>query len=403
VKSAAFLAAVLLLGGCAREPPPVKAEHPAEPRQEASNSLRLSAAGQKQSGVIVEVARSHSVPQVLRSPARFTNNENQTWRVGAVTEGRVVKVLANPGDRVSYGQVLARMHSHEIHESRAAYTKAVADLSRLRSNESYARRVRDRAKRLYDLKAGSLEQLEHAEAELRNAETGTRNGEVEVDRTRRHLTEFLGIPAEDSVDDHQHEDADHGLIPVRAPASGVVLTRAVTAGTVVSPASELFVISDLLILWAMVDVNQEHLAKLRTGMPVRVYVQAYENRAFAGRIGRVGEALDPSTRTVKVRVDVPNPGALLKPEMYATAEIELGGSESGLFVPAEAAQEVRGQTVIFVRKTGDEFEVRPVTLGPAAGGSVQVLRGLTAGEEVVSRGSFILKSEFLKASLAEEE
>jgi cobalt-zinc-cadmium efflux system membrane fusion protein len=132
-------------------------------------------------------------------------------------------------------------------------------------------------------------------------------------------------------------------------------------------------------------------------------VQAYPNRAFGGRIGKLGEALDPATRTVQVRVDLPNPGGLLKPEMYATAEIELGGSDLGLFIPAEAPQELRGQTVIFVLKGPEEFEARPVELGPSVEGSVQVVRGLKPGDQVVSFGSFILKSEFLKASLAEED
>jgi cobalt-zinc-cadmium efflux system membrane fusion protein len=401
MRAAIALGALTLLAGCSRQPEPVRAEK-AEAKPAAPNTVQLATAAQKQAGVVIEMVRSQSVPQVLRSPARLTNNENQTWKVGANTEGRIVKVFANPGDRVESGEVLARMHSHEIHEGRAEYRKAVAEAGRLRSNEAYARRLRDRAKRLFELKAGSLEQVEHAETELRNAETAVRNAEVEVDRTRRHLTEFLGIPAEED-DEHDHDDPDHDLIPVIAPAAGVVLTRSVTPGTVVSAAGDLFTIADLSGLWAIAEVNEEHLSKVRAGMPARVFVQAYPNRAFGGRIGKLGEALDPATRTVQVRVDLPNPGGLLKPEMYATAEIELGGSDLGLFIPAEAPQELRGQTVIFVLKGPEEFEARPVELGPSVEGSVQVVRGLKPGDQVVSFGSFILKSEFLKASLAEED
>jgi cobalt-zinc-cadmium efflux system membrane fusion protein len=177
----------------------------------------------------------------------------------------------------------------------------------------------------------------------------------------------------------------------------------VTPGTVVSPASEMFTIADLSMLWAIAEVNEEHLSKLREGMPVRISVQAYVDRSFAGRIGKLGETLDPATRTVRVRVEVPNRLGLLKPEMYASAEIKMGGTDSGLFVPAEASQEVRGQTVVFVRKSPSEFEVRPVRLGLPVGGAVQVLSGLRDGEAVVSLGSFILKSEFLKSTLAEED
>jgi cobalt-zinc-cadmium efflux system membrane fusion protein len=401
---AAFAATVALvfLPACGRETAAEKKpapEHAAAP----ANTVRLTVARQRQAGIAVEPAAVRSIPQTLRSPARLSNNENQTWRVGAVTEGRVVKVLANPGDAVAYSQVLARLHSHEIHESRAAYTRALAELGRVRSSLAYAGRLRDRARRLLELKAASVEQLEHAEAEVRNAETAVRNAEVDVDRTRRHLSEFLGIPAETTPEKHGHEDDDADLIPVRAPASGVVLSRAVTPGTVVNAASELFVLTDLSLLWALADVNEEHLPRLRTGMRVRLYVQAYGERAFTGRIGKLGEALDPDTRTVKVRVDVPNQRRLLKPEMYATAEIELGGSESGIFIHTDAVQEMRGATAVFVRKGSEEFEVRPVELAGAPAGFARVVRGLEAGDAVVTAGSFILKSEFLKASMAEEE
>jgi cobalt-zinc-cadmium efflux system membrane fusion protein len=401
MRAVVLVLALLALAGCSRPPDPVRAEK-AETKAPAPNTVQLAVAAQKQSGVLVETVRSQSVPQVLRSPARLTGNENQTWKVGANTEGRVVKVFANPGDRVKEGDVLARMHSHEIHESRADYRKAFAEAARLRSNQAYALRLRDRAKRLLDLKAGSVEQLEHAETELRNAETAARNADVEVDRTKRHLTEFLGIPAEED-DEHDHADPDHDLIPVRAPATGVVITRAITPGTVVSTAGELFIISDLSTLWAIAEVSEEHLSKLRAGMHTRIFVQAYPNRPFPGRIGKLQESLDPATRMVKVRIDVPNPAGMLKPEMYATTEIEIGGSDLGLFVPTEAPQELRGQTVVFLRKTPELFEARPVELGPNVQGSVQVLRGIQAGDEVASRGSFILKSEFLKATLAEED
>jgi RND family efflux transporter MFP subunit len=149
-------------------------------------------------------------------------------------------------------------------------------------------------------------------------------------------------------------------------------------------------------------VSEEHLAKLRVGMPVRVYVQAYGERAFPGRIGKLGAELDPTTRTIMVRVDVPNPDGLLKPEMYATAEIELGQSEPSLFVPQVSVQEVHARSVVFVQKAEDRFEVRPVQLGRAVADTVEIAGGIRDGERIVTRGSYVLKSQLLKGSLAEE-
>jgi cobalt-zinc-cadmium efflux system membrane fusion protein len=408
VKPIAAILVMLLAAACGRRPAaPAAATAGPEPAaaKGAANSVALDAAGQRSAGVAVELVRVRSLPEVIRATARLGNDENRTWRVGAITDGRVVRVLANAGDMVRQGQVLARLHSHDIHESRAEYQKALAELARANADQALAERRRDRARRLLDLKAGSQAELEHAETELKNAQSRIATAQAEVDRTRTHLTEFLGIPAGNPVHPgalpHGAED-DREFIPVIAPASGVVLARGITPGTVVTPANDLFVISDLATLWANADVNEEFLPRLRPGMPARIFVQAYGREAFSGRVGKLGEAFDPQTRMVRVRIDVPNRGGRLKPEMYASAEIEIGGSRPSVFVPEEATQEVRGETVVFVRTAPDRFEVRPVQLGNLVNGAFEVAAGLKPGDAVAVRGTFILKSEYLKASIAEE-
>ncbi|MEO8658308.1 MAG: efflux RND transporter periplasmic adaptor subunit [Bryobacteraceae bacterium] len=393
-----FVIVLLALGagGCSRKEATPAAEAAARPAKDANNAVVMDPATQKSAGVVVEAAPVRSLPEVVRATARLTNDENQTWRIGAITDGRIVRVLANPGDLVREGAVLARMHSHDVHESRALYQKAQMELARARTEEAYSVRARDRAKRLFDLKAGSLEQWEHSETELKNAQTMVSNAQVEVERVRHHLTEFLGLSEETSGGDEGE------LIPVISPASGTVLSRGVTPGTVVTPANDLFVVSNLASLWAIAEVNEDHLSRLKPGMPAKVTVQAYGLTAFRGRIGKLGESLDPTTRTVKVRIDLPNPGGKLKPEMYAAAEIEIGGSEPSVFVPQGATQDVRGETVVFVQTAPDRFEVRPVQVGRSLDGSFEVTRGLRAGDHVATRGAFVLKSEFLKASMSEE-
>jgi cobalt-zinc-cadmium efflux system membrane fusion protein len=266
----------------------------------------------------------------------------------------------------------------------------------------YQTGVRDRAKRLLDLRAGSVAQLEQAETALRNSQTEVHNAEIEVERTRAHLTEVLGIPAEESEVPRGPDGDDNDLIPIKAPADAVVLARNVTLGTVVNPANDLFVLADLSTLWAIAEVNEEFLGKLRTGMPVQIFVQAYPNQAFPGRIGKLGEALDPGTRTIKVRIDLPNPQGRLKPEMYADAEIQVGRGGSALMLPTEAIQDLRGQSVVFVQVAPDRFEVRPVRTGRAVDQSLEILSGLQVGDQVAVRSAFILKSEFLKESLSGE-
>jgi cobalt-zinc-cadmium efflux system membrane fusion protein len=399
---ALLAACALLWAGCSR-PQPSGTVAEAKVRKSPARWVVLSPQAQREAGILTAPARLVSVPLTLEAAGRITPDENRTWRVGAVTEGRIVTVSVAVGDRVVPNQVLARMHSHDIHESRAAYRKALAEVARLRSAEAYARRVRDRARRLYELKAGSLEQLEHAETQLRNAQAELSNAEADLDRARRHLVEFLQIPVEAPEPEPgagAHRDED--LIPIQSPAGGVVVARNVTPGTVVNTSTDLFVISDLSSLWMIATLAEEHLARLKPGLPVRVTVQAYPGRHFPGRIARLGEQLDPATRTVQVRVALPNRDGLLKPEMYARAEILLGPSAPALFVPQEAVQEIEGQTAVFVRTAPERFEPRAVRTARTVGTDVEITAGLRPGEVIAVRGSYILKSELLKAALAEE-
>jgi cobalt-zinc-cadmium efflux system membrane fusion protein len=135
---------------------------------------------------------------------------------------------------------------------------------------------------------------------------------------------------------------------------------------------------------------------------VRVIVRAHPGRAFSGRILRLGEELDPTTRTLKVRVLVPNEGRLLKPEMYAAAEIQRASSRSALFIPEAAAQELNGSRVVFVRTGPGRFQARAIDIAGTMNGRMEVTAGLKAGEQVVVKGSFVLKSQMLRGSLEEE-
>ncbi len=397
--------AAVVASGCGGPAPPESAgaERPAAVDEGSSHEVVLDEEAQREAGIVIERVEARALPELIRVTGRITINENQTWRVGAVTDGRIVQVLVREGDRVEEGQILARLHSHDVHESRAEYRRAVAELDRLQAGLSYALNLRNRTRRLYELKAASLQQLEQAEAELRNAETAVANGKVELERTRTHLEDFLGVPA-DVPADHEAERGydEHDLVPIRAPAGGTLLKRNVTAGTVVEPSQDLFVITELSTLWMMGAVNEAHLAKLRIGMPVRIWVQAYPNRSFAGRLAKLNTELDATTRTITARVEVPNSDGRLKPEMYALAELELSGTREAVFVPEVAVQEVEGRRSVFVRTGRNRFEPRAVETAPGVGGHIEVIAGLRPGEEVVVAGGFVLKSHLLKSAPAEE-
>jgi len=397
-----LIVVVTALTGCGKSSPDtVKADAP-KPADEASKtSVMLDTALQKEAGIAVETVATRGLPQVIRASARVTQDENFTWRVGAITEGRIASIFANVGDAVKADQVLARMHTHDIHESRAEFQKAQAELQRAMASEAYARKVRDRARRLYELKAGALSEAEHAESEVRNAQTLIENATTEVERTRVHLEEYLGVTAvEKHAPNEPHTDDE--LVPVKAPRGGVVITRGVSVGSVVSPASDLFLISDLSRVWAIADMQEDAMPRLRVGMNARLFVNAYGEQPFASRIAKIGDSLDPVTRMVKVRLELANPGMKLRPEMFGTVEVEVGTTEAAIMLPAEAVQDIRGASFVFVQTAPTRFDVRPVETGRNRDGAIEIRKGLKDGDRVAVKGVFILKSEFLKASLAEE-
>jgi cobalt-zinc-cadmium efflux system membrane fusion protein len=393
----------VFLAACTGKTEPVK---PAKAKAEAKGEpgeVHLSPELQKTAGLQIVDVEKRNVPLTFRVTGRLIADEEHTHKAGAITDGRVVKVYFNIGDRVQKGQVLARLHSHDIHESRSEYLKAKLELTRLETQRAFAQRNRDRIRRLLDLKAASQEQYDNAENELKNAAANIEAARVEVQRTRQHLEEFLEVAAEDPAGHKVGEfDHDDDTAPVKAPAGGVIISRAISAGSVTKPGDDLFVISDLSSVWMIAAVPEEYMGKLRTGMNAQVSVRAFENRVFNGRLTRIGDQLDAETRTVQARIVLANPRGELKPEMYAAAELTAGGNGDALYIPQESIQELNGHSIVFVAGANNKFVARAVETGLRAGGSISIISGLAAGDRVVTRGAFLLKSEMLKSTLTEE-
>ena len=354
-----------------------------------------------------EEARLTVIPEELQVTGRIGVNENLTSRVGTLAGGRVTQVMAGTGDRVTKGSVLALINSHEVHDTRSEYAKAVAELRRCRAELEYAKNARDRADRLFKLKAISLEQLQRAETDQSSADLSVSSAQAEVNRVEETLR-HLGVSVETALEEYtkpgeargQYEEEE--MVPVLSPITGTVMQRLVSPGVVVTPASDLFVISDLSTLWVIAEVPERNLSVLRVGRAVEIGVQAYEDKLFPGRIALIGTSLDPNTRTVQVRCETSDQRGLLKPEMYATIRIEVGEGRQGTVIPAAAIQDVDGQNVVFVREGADRFRARQVRLGRQTGSQVEVLEGIKTGETIATKGSFLLKSELLKRRFSVE-
>jgi cobalt-zinc-cadmium efflux system membrane fusion protein len=400
---------LVLLPGCTSEAPAPAAAPPVQNVEQGVVVLAPEAL--KDGRVQWEAAKVSSMPELIRVTGRIGVNENLTSRVGSIVDGRVAEIFANVGDQVTKGQDLARLVSHEVHDARAEYAKARAELAQRQSELEFARTAAKRASRLYELKAGSLESVQRAQADVQSAESAVTVARVEVNRVAEQLR-HLGLSTEGAEDEYTKplasgkptagEFEEDELVPVVAPIGGTVLKRLVSPGTVVTPSSDMMVISDLTTLWVNAEVPEKYLPALRVGRSVGITVQAYGDQVFPGRITYIGDTLNPATRTVEVRCETRNSEGKLKPEMYATISFGVGEVTNALLIPTVAIQDVEGQSTVFIREEDTRFRARRIRVGRQAGLQSEVLEGLTPGEVVVTAGSFLLKSELLNRNTAAE-
>jgi cobalt-zinc-cadmium efflux system membrane fusion protein len=197
-----------------------------------------------------------------------------------------------------------------------------------------------------------------------------------------------------------NEEADQ--VPILAPAAGYVMEKNVTPGRTIAPGQDAFVIGDLSQVWMLAAVRQEELARLHLGQSVSVTVPGVSDERVIGTITNLGQELDPTTRVMPVRIALRNPGGRLRPEMLINAEITVGPGKPTLAVPSDAIQQINGQDAVFVRTTPDRFVLRAVRVGRTTDAKTPVLEGLAKGEQVVVRGSFVLKSHLLRSTIESE-
>jgi RND family efflux transporter MFP subunit len=243
----------------------------------------------------------------------------------------------------------------------------------------------ERTTRLVEIGAASRQELE----EVRAVHAGH---ETEVAAARQRLM-LLGLSSEQVV---QLRDASQVVseVSVRAPGDGVVIGRTVNTGQVVTSGQELFTVTDLRTVWVIGDLYEKDFAAVRVGAPATVTAPGGAVGPVRGRVAYIDPRVDPSTRTAKVRVEVPNRDATLRLGMYVTISLELPGGRHAL-VPQSAVQSIGERTVVYVSAEGEEgrFTERTVKVGRTVGKSVEVLEGLTPGDQVVTEGSFLLRAE----------
>jgi cobalt-zinc-cadmium efflux system membrane fusion protein len=319
--------------------------------------------------------------------------DTRIGHVRPLTRGRVEKVDVRVGDRVRAGQALATFDNIEAGEVLAEYQGAVTELQRLKLQQASAQRIAERNNELSDLGAIAKKNAELSRVEAQSAQDSVRVQQSVVaglvSRLRRFGVEQVNVSNPSTV--------------IRAPFAGVVIKAQTAPGDVFDADRELFSIADLSHVWVQAEVYEQDLGRVKIGQPAVITVDTYPGEKFQGQVTYLGDILDPQTRTARVRCEVANPEIRLKLDMFASIELPTHFSRRALVVPASAIQDLNGNSVVFIRKTPTGFEVRPVKTGKTLEEETEVQSGLQEGEQVVSVGSFHLKSVALSGQIGEEE
>ncbi len=342
-----------------------------------SEELTLTPEEAERAGVKVEEIRPQALGDQVVVTATIRPDQDKIVRVAPRIEGRITSAPAKLGDRVRAGQTLATLDSVAVGEAHAAWVLAQAELriaqadfaraERLDADEIIARKDFLRARSDRDKAAATLR--------------------AAADRLR-----LLGV-------DTSAGGVGASAFAVTAPFAGTVIEKNATLGELASPSEPMFTVADLSSVWIQADLPEAALAKVRVGANASVSVPAYPQETFVGRVDYIGASVNKDTRTVGARIVVPNADERLKPEMFATATIEVAGEKrEAIALPADAIVLMQGQPTVFVLEH-DAYEMRVVEPGERVGDRTVIKAGIEAGEQVVTSGAYALKARKLKSQL----
>jgi membrane fusion protein, heavy metal efflux system len=336
----------------------------------------------------VQQAKIETAPVVLgpiNNQVLFTGelvfNEERLAKISSRLPGRVIQIVADYGQTVKPGDVLAIIDSVELGQAQMGAKQAAARFNA-------AQKAYDRARQLYEGRA-----ISQAELQERQARLEVERADLDYAQNRLRLLGAGGVkPA--ALPKGSRSGANFAL---RTPIAGRVVDRKVTPGLVVKEEEELFTVADTSALWCFVQIPEKDLPLVRVGSQATLTISSLPRHEFPGRVDYLADLVDKATRTIRGRVRVDNSGNLLKAGMFANIAIGVG-QRHALSVPESAILAANGESFVFVELAPGTYQKHLIKTGMKGAGRLEVVEGLGADEPVVVRGGFILKSELEKGA-----
>jgi cobalt-zinc-cadmium efflux system membrane fusion protein len=318
-------------------------------------------------------------------------NEDTTTPVFSPYSGRVSKLIARPGDLVERGAPLFAIEASEFVQGHNDLVTAVAGVEKARSRLTLAQTAEKRQRELQAIRGGTLKDLEQAQSDLVAAQGDLRSAEIALAAVRNRLR-ILGRSDEEIA---QLEKADRIAAEtiVSAPIGGTIIQRRVGLGQYINAGASdpIYTVGNLSTVWLIANVRESDAPKMKVGAAVEVTVLAFPGQVFNARLAYVAPALDPNTRRLPVRAEIQNTRRELLPEMFASFRIVSGDGRLMPAVPADAIVYEGASARVWIARPDDKTVVsRSITVGDTTNGLVEVLKGLTVGETVVTSGTLFI-------------
>ncbi len=315
----------------------------------------------------VDTARESAMKNELNLTGEVSFDENNVVKVFPFASGQVMKVNVSLGDKVTAGQVLAVIRSADVAGNYSDLTSAKADLA-------ISKRQLQQAEYLY--KNGISSERDYTEAKENY------NKAVAADNKLREQIAINGGGNTNAA----------GTLVVKAPRSGYIVEKNITSGNYIRPdnGSSMFTISDMKDVWIKANVFESDIAKVRVGYTAHITTLAYPGKVFTGKVDNVGSVLDSDSKVLTVRISLPNPDMLLKPEMFTNVMVSNNEAAQAVAIPAGAVVFDSGKNYVVIYRDKCNLSVREVNVIKSVEDTTYVAAGIKPGERVISKNQLLL-------------
>jgi membrane fusion protein, heavy metal efflux system len=335
-----------------------------------SGDQKVSAQSKQTTPIQLAQVRLEAVQNEVAVPAKVQSDPERVVHIYPPVSGRLVSLNVRPGDVVKQGQTVAMIESSDAATARSDYEKAKIEAERSQQAEK-------RASLLLQHEVLAQKDYEDIKAQAESAKS-------DLARTEQRLR-LLGLNNTSGSDE----------VAVKAPRAGVVLEISAANGELsksLDNANSIATIADLSSVWVVGDLYEKDLSVASRGTPAKITIGALPDDSWSGTISNVSDVLDPTTRTLKIRVVLANPGHKLKPEMFATIHLA-GHKQQFVIVPTTAVLHEGNDTFVMVKKSDGAYEKRSVTVASSQANKTEIASGLQPGETIVTSGAELLREQ----------